>query len=666
MSHALFDLNVVITVAVIVVVFAVAARRLIGVPIGMLRTVMAGTLALVVSFAIPLADPAAFPAYQTVQIGAALVAALTFLVVAEVLMPAGSWPGPTRWPSRLRRRIGRVRRYGQILAIATRCGVGPRLLNDAGSDARTPGGRARRARSLRRALEEGGVTFVKLGQLASTRTDLLPADVIEELSRLQHRVSPASWAQVKDVLTEELGAEPDELFAEIDPQPIAAASIAQVHRARLHSGEEVVVKVQRPDIVQVVERDLDIVARLARLAQRRTRWGRAIGTETLARGFTDALREELDFRVEARNLLAVGAASRGRQSDGIDSVVRIPAPYEQLCTRRVLVMEELDGVPLSVARHTFPRHDRDDAPHDADGQRRYALARALHAHVLHQVMSHGVFHADPHPGNVLLLKDGRVGLLDFGSVGRLDLRVRSALGQLLFALDRADSPAARDAFLELATRPEQLDEQRLEWALGQFMARHLGSGKPHHMELFTDLFRLVSTYQLEIRPEAAAVFRALATLEGTLAMLAPGFDIVAESKAFASAQVRGGPAVDSWSRTLADDLYTTLPMLQRLPRRVDRITLALEQGRLGMNMRLFADERDRHFVSTLVHQALVTALAATAGIMAVLLLGADAGPAITPTVTLLQLFGYNLLAISSLLALRVLFTVFRGERVHEH
>ncbi len=665
LSPALFVLTVVVTVVAIVAVYAAVARRVIGAPVGLVRTVLAGVVAVSVSFgtpaAAPLATPGGFPAYLPVQVGVALVAALTFLVVAEVLVPAGSWPGPTRWPGLLRRRVGRSRRYGQILSIAVRHGLGSRLRGGARRESSPRGSRTRRAGSLRRALQEGGVTFVKLGQLAATRPDLLPAEFVAELSRLQHRVPPASWEQVEQVLTEDLGAPPGQVFAEFDPQPMAGASIAQVHRARLPSGAQVVVKVQRPGIRPVVERDLDIVARIARLVQARTRWGRTIGAVELAAGFATALREELDFRVEARNMIAVAAASARH---GPDDAVRVPTLHEDLCTDRVLVMERLDGVPLAAAEADIPKKG-EQGEQGKQGEQsldRLALARSLHGCVLRQVMSHGVFHADPHPGNVLLLTDGRLGLLDFGSVGRLDLLVRTALGQLLFAIDHTDPAAARDSFLELVARPEDLDEQRLEWALGHYMARHLGAGSAADVEMFTDLFRLVTAYELEIRPEVAAVFRALATLEGTLALLAPGFDIVKESRAFASAEIQAQVRERSVSQTLTDELYATLPLLRRLPRRVDRITGALEQGRLGVNVRLFADERDRRFATNLLHQIVLTFLAATAGIMAVLLLGASGGPAVTPTVSLFQVFGYNLLAISSILALRVLFTIFRRQR----
>jgi ubiquinone biosynthesis protein len=452
------------------------------------------------------------------------------------------------------------------------------------------------------------------------------------------------------VLDEELAASPDTVFAELDPRPLAAASIAQVHRATLRSsGASVAVKVQRLGIRPVVERDLEIVDRMARRLQARTRWGATIGIIDLARGFITALHEELDFRVEARNMAAVAAASA---APGSPYSVRLPALHPQLCTQRVLVMEGLDGLPLDAAGPVI----------DARGLDRQVLARTLLGCLLWQIMLGGVFHADPHPGNILLLDDNRLALLDFGSVGRLDALLRSALQQFLLAIDRGDPAGLYDALLEIVVRPDDLDEQGLQRGLGQFMARHLNPGATLDVELFTNLFRLVASYDLMVPPEVAAVFRALATLEGTLAELAPGFDIVAESRAFAAAQLTSQLQPTSLRQAASDELPTLLPVLRRLPRRVDRITSALEHGRLGLGMRLFADPRDRRFLTTLVSQILLTFLGATTGIMAVVLLSSSAGPSVSPAVSLFQLLGYNLLVVSAVLILRVLVTIFRPPR----
>jgi ubiquinone biosynthesis protein len=629
----------------------VAARRVLGVRIGVLRALCAAGFGWLVAGGIVSAFPrpmyasgGAFAGLVIPVAGGAFLATLIFLFVAEFVLPSGSGPGLIGRIRSLRRRAARTRRYSQITRIAIKHGLGRYL-----TGRREPGlaqvRHAKLARSLRRALEEGGVTFVKLGQLLSTRPDLLPPVFIDELSKLQDQVAFADADEVATVLKEELGGDPDEIFAEFDPEPIAAASIAQVYRARLRGGQDVVVKVQRPGVQALVDRDLDIVRRVAAALDLRADWARSLGVVDLAEGFADALVEELDFRTEARNIEAVAAAYPGTE-------VALPTVHKALSTERVLVMRRLDGKPLAAARDQVPVAERTK------------LARSMLRCVLGQVMGSGVFHADPHPGNVLLLADGRLGLLDFGSVGRLDPGLRGGLQNLILALDRGDPAALRDGLLEIVDRPDEIEEQRLERALGALVAKHFNHGQAPDLDMFTDLFRVIADFRLSVPPPIAAVFRALATLEGTLAALAPGFNIVVESRAYAAEQVGAGLRPESLRGSATNELMALLPVLRRLPRRVDRIGNALEQGRLSVNVRLFSDERDRDVVTGLVHELLLAFVGAAGGLMAVLLLGSPTGPEMLPGVTLHQLFGYNLLVVSALVGLRLLFVVFRrsGQR----
>jgi len=329
--------------------------------------------------------------------------------------------------------------------------------------------------------------------------------------------------------------------------------------------------------------------------------------------------------------------------------VRVPVPYEPFCGERVLVMQFFEGRPLLTAAAALSAEERQ------------ALASELLDSLLGQVMLDGIFHADPHPGNILLLGDGHPGLLDWGSVGRIDAGLRGGLQRLLLALDRGDPVMVTDSLLDLVNRPAELDELRLERALGRFLARYFAAGVTPDMRMFTDLFRVVTDFGLSVPAELAAVFRALATIEGTLTQLAPGFDIVDEARRFGGQQLAAQLSPEAIRKAATDELAALLPQLRRLPRRIDRIGGALEDGRLTLNVRLLADPSDRRYLTGLVHQVLLTFLAAATGIMAVLMIGLHGGPALTKDVSLYSFFGYCLLVIAAILAVRVLVQVFRPD-----
>ncbi|WP_435297838.1 ABC1 kinase family protein [Streptomyces sp. YPW6] len=630
---------------------ASGARRLLGIRIGKGRAVLTAGVGLVAATLIsrPLRDVEPV-ALISLEIGGALLVSMAFLAITELVMPSGTLPGLVRLPRTLRRRFARTRRYTRLSRIFIRHGLG-RFLS--GKSRRGPGAAAERqvlAPSLRRALEEAGVTFVKLGQVLSTRYDLLPAEFIEELSKLQDQAAPEPWAAVEQVLTDELGAPPGEVFATFDREPLAAGSIAQVHRARLHSGEQVAVKVQRSEARSIVVDDLDILYRFATKIELHSDWGRSVGAVALAQGFAVSLQEELDFRIEARNTLSVAAAIKTSLTG--ESVILVPAVHEELCSRRVLVTEWMDGTPLNNVSDAL----------DERGLDRQALARAMLECLLGQIMTSGVFHADPHPGNLLLLRDGRLGMLDFGSVGRIDRSLRSTLSNMLLALHRGDPPGLCDSLLELVARPEQIDERGLERAVGQFLARHFAPGIKPDREMFADLFAIVSRHGISVPPEIAAVFRALATMEGSLDRLVPGFDIVSEARSFAVSRHLHKLRPEALGRTLTEEMLGVIPMLRRLPRRIERIGSAVESGHMVVGVRLFGDPEDRRYIRSLMHEVLLAFLGGVIGLVGVQLLRTSGGPRISEGLGLFELFGYNLLVISCVLVMRVLFMMIGAPR----
>ena len=387
-----------------------------------------------------------------------------------------------------------------------------------------------------------------------------------------------------------------------------------------------------------------MIRRLTRRAESQSELARAYHAGDLAQGFADALAEELDFRVEARNIAEIAAAPA-------DAAVVIPAVHTDLSTRRLLVLERFNGVSIRDA----------GARLDALGADRPTLARELLGYLLRQILLQGTFHADPHPGNVLVLRSGQLGLIDFGSVGRLDIGQQAALRQLLSAIGQRDPAGLYNAVTELAvTRPG--NEDALEQILAAFMTSHLGPGMTPDAALMRDLLALLGRSGVVFPAVIGGVFRALLTLDGTLRTLAPGFDISAESQAlaaqFASAQL--SPA--SLRDVATGELLTLLPMLRKLPRRADKITAALAEGRFTTSLRLFNDPHDVSVVTTLVNRAVLGLLGAALGVMSAILLLAPGPPAIIGGVTLPHLFGYIALFLAITLILRVALEIISPRR----
>ncbi len=629
----------------LILVLATVGGRLLGVRLPLRRTLLIGFGGLVAGYVLAFLVSRRHPGeLSPLVVVTAIVATMLLTVLAELVARPGARPRraglPQPWRA-LRLTGQRIRRYSQLARIAGRHG----LAGFFGSRPTEPGAPGQLAHRLRLALEEGGPIFVKLGQVLSTRTDVLPAAVTTELSRLQDRVSPAPWPMVQALLEEELRAGVSDVFDEIDRQPVAAASLAQAYRARRPGGAPVILKVQRPGISELVARDLDMIRHLTRRLDARSEWARTHHVADLGRGFADALAEELDFRIEARNIAAVAATAPA------DKAVRIPTVHADISSRRLLVLDRFDGVSV-----------RDAGPRLEElGADRHALARELLSCLLRQILVQGTFHADPHPGNVLLLRSGQLALIDFGSVGRLDVRQQAALRRLLMAIAQRDPAELYEAVAELTAFTVR-DEELLEQTLAAFMTQHLGPGMVADAAMIRDLLAVLANTGAAFPPVIGGVFRALITLDGTLRTLAPGFDMASESQSVARQLVGDQFAPESLRAAATGELLTLLPMLRKLPRRADRISASLAQGRLTTNLRLFSDPRDVSVVTTLVNRAVLGLLGSALGLMSVMMLQGSASPRITRDITILQLFGYIGLFLSVTLILRIVIDILRPRR----
>ena len=645
--------------------FAFVARRTLGVPVGWPRSIIVGMILFSsIGGVVPwVAEESGISERTTTTVteivAAVVVLILVFawgfflsiaaLVVLELIIPTGSLGTPWGLVSEIRQRNRRTRRYLQVLAIATRNGLGRFLGSStaAGDRSERTANSSATARALRNALNEGGVTFIKIGQMLSSRPDVIGPVFAAELSHLQAASSPIPWPQLEAVLAASQRRPLSEIFADIDSDPLAVASVAQVHTATLVTGEAVVVKIQKPKAQQQVTADLDIVRRLAARLETSTQWGRSLGVVGMADGFATSLREELDYRIEVENTQAIAAAA------GPDSELRIPQVFDELCTSNVLVLERLSGVPLGSAGEKL-----DAVPMPE----RSVLADRLLGGVLQQVMVSGIFHSDLHPGNVLLSPDGELQLLDFGSVGRLDDGAREALTMLILSIDRGSSPAATDALVDLMDPPaEPIDERRLEREVGQLLVRYRG-GTSSTSGMFGQLFALVNRWGFGVPPQIAAVFRTLASLEGTLRLLDPSINLVVSARRHGEALFSAQVTPSSIRSQAEAEVISLLPVLRRLPRRLDKIAADLEKGELSFGVRLLGDAADRHFLSSLTHQLVVALLASAATVGAIVLLTAQNGPMFTPSIGFYQLLGFGLLFVGSVLALRALVLVFRHAR----
>lgn len=474
---------------------------------------------------------------------------------------------------------GRLSRFRQVLRILARHGFGW-LLGQLGLTYPRPvrwlfTGRRRRAvrytppQRLRLALEELGVTYIKLGQILSTRTDLLPESYVAELSRLQDAVPPETPQVVEEMIAAELGAPPLEVFAEFDPEPLGSASIGQVHAARLPNGEDAVVKVQRPGVEAVVEEDLAILADMARLAAHRTVWGDIYDLPALVGEFAATLRGELDYIQEGRNAERFGRSFAGEPR------LRVPAVYWEYTTSKVLTMERLRGTKI------------DDVPALVGLQvDRRKLARDGAEIVLKMVLEDGFFHADPHPGNFLVMDRGVIGLLDYGMVGQVDESTREGLLYLLLAIANQDLDRVIDqlTILGVMGSSDQLGRLRrdlshllsLYWGLpvsdinvAEVIEEGMATARRHHLRVPTNLVLLGKTMAMD---------------EGLVRLLDPGFSSVEVMRPYISRLALSSLRPDRLRKRLLPTFLDLGRLAINLPRRSERLLTRLEQGSLALNM----------------------------------------------------------------------------------
>ena len=363
---------------------------------------------------------------------------------------------------------------------------------------------------IRLALTELGPTFIKLGQILSTRPDLIGAELATELERLQDNVPADAAEVVRNTIESELKQPLEQLFAEFDETPLACASIGQVHRARLPSGDEVVVKVQRQGIEKTVRVDLDILAGLVQLAERSKEFKNYRPAAMVAELRRTLLRE-LDFRRERRNMVRFKREFNG------NGTVLIPSSYAELSTSRVLTMQHVDGVSLTdTERIQSSGFDLDE------------VARRGASLFLEMIFVHGFFHADPHPGNFVLLDGNVIGLLDFGMVSEIDEPLREYIEELLFALANHDAPHLTSVITRISASPGDLDLAALNLDITDFLAQYVGQPLKE-LDLagaISEITEIVRRYHIMLPARIGMLLKVLVMLEGTVRLASPRFSLM--------------------------------------------------------------------------------------------------------------------------------------------
>ncbi len=481
------------------------------------------------------------------------------------------------------KRIRHLSRYRVVASVMARHGLGflveeigllhmlslpRRLFTKADSEAidRKPIGQR-----MREVCEELGPTFVKIGQLASTRTDLIPEGIVLELAKLQDQVPAFSISEVYKILEEELGVKPGEVFTVFDEMPLAAASIGQVHHALLLSGEEVAVKVQRPQIIPVIETDLEILMDLAILAEHRLDWAACYKLTEIIEEFSRSLLAELDYTIEGRN------GERIAKQFLKDLDIHVPKVFWDYTTRKVLTMEYMKGIKLN----DFPRLTE-------LGYNRKTIAEKIVKAVFHQILIEGFFHGDPHPGNIFVLDGEVISLIDFGMVGRLSPDMKYQFVSIVIAMMRQNTDGILRAVLRMGLVPDDVNMPRLRREVEELRDKYVDVplSKISLGEAVNELFKLAFRHRIRIPADFTLLGKSLLTLEGLVEELDPELSIMDIAQPFGRKLLKERLRPSNLAEKVWQNLQEYGDLLVDLPKQVKGLMTNVQRGQLNLQVRL--------------------------------------------------------------------------------
>lgn len=436
---------------------------------------------------------------------------------------------------------------------------------------------------IRTFLEDLGPTFIKLGQIASTRRDIIPEHIIVELEKLQDSAPPFPFEQVQNIIENELGNQLDQLFAEFNETPLATASIGQVHWARLHTGEEIAIKVQRPNIRPIIETDMEILEDLARLMESRLSWAKRYHIYEIIEEFSKALQAELDYHVEGSNSEIIANQFVNQ------SKIRIPDIYWDISTKKVLTMEYIKGTKISQLQEM-----------DHLGYDRKIIAERVTNSMLHQILIEGFFHGDPHPGNMMVLPDEEVVFMDFGMVGRLTSDMKYQLASLVISLKRGDTSGIIKAISKMGILPDQINMSLLRADVDELKEKyyHLPLSQISLGEAVNDLFTVSFHHQIQIPADMTMLGKALLTVERVVADLDPDFNMMQAAEPFGQRLLVDRYHPKKIARSMWSQFIEYTEIVTELPKNIKEFSDALKKGKFRLeitmpDIHLFLEKLDR-------------------------------------------------------------------------
>lgn len=424
---------------------------------------------------------------------------------------------------------------------------------------------------IRHVIQDLGPTFIKLGQIASTRADVFPEELIAELEKLQDQIAAFPFHDVKEIMESELSMRLDEIFSTLEEVPLAAASIGQVHFGVLKTGERVAVKIQRPAIAETIKTDLEILQNLAALAENRFEWAKRYQIRKMIEEFGKSLLDELDFTIEGKNTEKIAGQFTG------DSKIYIPKVYWAYSSKKVLTMEFVEGIKLN-----------DDHGLTAKGYDRKKIAERLIHAVFHQIFIEGFFHADPHPGNLLVLPGGAVAFLDFGMVGRLTPEMKYYFSTLIIALMRQSTDGVIKSIRSMGLVTEEVEMPLLRRDVDLLREKYYGVPLSQISlgEAVNDLFDVAYRHQIRIPTDLILLGKTLLTIEGVVEKLDPQISIVHLAEPFGRRLLKErfhpkNIGASAW-KNIAD--YGEL--IVSLPRQLRELLTAVKNGRTRLEIRV--------------------------------------------------------------------------------